>query len=362
MTLFSEWAHVGSQDNPADLISRGCEAKGIMENTIWWNGPRWLSEVSTAWPNTVSETYNATDTNIPEAKDNTATIKTRSIFCTMKGDDSVLSILSKLSSLSKIVRITAYCLCWTKKEKMIFGPLRAFEIELANLTLIKIVQREHFEKEIKALRASTQVATNSKLFRLRPYYDEEEVLRVGGRLKNAISLDMYQRNPIVLPSDSAYTRLLFYREHVKLLHSGPQALVASIRQRYWPLNARNIARNIVHKCVTCFKLKPVIVQPIMGDLPRDRVTPSRPFSRCGIDFACPIIVKSSLRRKAACPKGYIGIFVCFATKAVHIELVSDLMTKTFLQALNRFFDRRGRSSVIYSDNATNFVGAQRQLK
>lgn len=238
---------------------------------------------------------------------------------------------------------------------MIFGPLRAFEIEHANLVLIKIVQKEHFEKEIKALRGGMQVATNSKLFRLRPYYDDEEILRVGGRLKNAITLNVYQRNPIVLPSDSAYTRLLFRSEHVKLLHSGPQALVASIRQRYW-------ARNTVHKCVTCFKLKPVIVQPIMGDLPRDRVTPSRPFSRCGIDFAGLIMVKSSLRRKAACTKGYIGIFVCFATKAVHIELVSDLTTKTFLQASNRFFDRRGRSSVIYSDNATNFVGAQRQLK
>ncbi|XP_008189981.1 uncharacterized protein LOC103311920 [Acyrthosiphon pisum] len=245
---------------------------------------------------------------------------------------------------------------------MIVGPLQAFELEYANLALIRMVQLEHFGKEIKVLSGSTQVATTSKLFRLRPYYDKEKLLHVGGQLKNAIYLDIHQRNPIVLPSDNPYTRLLFRREHVQLLHSGPQALVASIRQRYWSLKARNIARDTVHKCVTCFRLKPVIVQPIMGDLPRDRVTPSRPFSRCGIDFAGPIMIKTSLRRKAACSKGYIGIFVCFATKAFHIELISDLTTKTFLQALNRFFDRRGRSSVIYSDNATNFIGAQRQLK
>ena len=213
---------------------------------------------------------------------------------------------------------------------MIVGSLQAFELAYANLVLIRMVQLEHFGKEINALRRGTQVATTSKLFRLRPYYDKGELLRVGGRLKNAISLDIYQRNPIVLPSDSPYTWLLFHREYVKLLHSGPQALVASIRQRYWPLKARNIARDTGHECVTCFRLKPVIVQPIMGDLPRDRVTHSRPFSWCGIDFAGPIMIKTSLQREAACSKGYIGIFVCFATKAVHIELVSDLTTKTFL--------------------------------
>ncbi|KAL4111865.1 hypothetical protein QTP88_015742 [Uroleucon formosanum] len=74
------------------------------------------------------------------------------------------------------------------------------------------------------------------------------------------------------------------------------------------------------------------------------------------------MIKSSLRRYSPYDKGYISIFVCFATKAIHIELVSDLTTKAFLQTLNRFFDRRGRCAVMYSDNATNFVGARRQLR
>lgn len=74
------------------------------------------------------------------------------------------------------------------------------------------------------------------------------------------------------------------------------------------------------------------------------------------------MIKSRLLRNAPCDKGYICIFVCFSTKAIHIGLVSDLTTKTFLHTLNRFFDRRGRSTVIYSDNATNFVGARRQLQ
>jgi len=110
-------------------------------------------------------------------------------------------------------------------------------------------------------------------------------------------------------------------------------------------------------------MKPTVVQPIMGNLPRERVeTQSRAFQICGVDFAGPIMVKQSLRRNAPTTKGYVCIFVCFAIKAVHIEVAIDLSTKSFLNALNRFFDRRGKCATIYSDNATNFVGANRHLK
>ena len=74
------------------------------------------------------------------------------------------------------------------------------------------------------------------------------------------------------------------------------------------------------------------------------------------------MVKSSLQSKAPITKGYICIFVCFATKAIHIKLASDLSTECFLNALRRFCSRRGICSEIYSDNATNFVGANRKLQ
>lgn len=99
----------------------------------------------------------------------------------------------------------------------------------------------------------------------------------------------------------------------------------------------------------------------MGDLPGDRVEPGRAFLKCGIDFAGPFFIKSRLVKKAPIIKAYACIFVCLATKAVHIEPVGDLTTTAFLNALNRFFDRRGKSLAIYSDNATNFVGANRKL-
>jgi hypothetical protein len=237
------------------------------------------------------------------------------------------------------------------------------DLERANVGLIKSIQNKHFYKEIKDLMGKNkQVSSKSKLFRLRPFIDETGMVRVGGRLKNAVALDIFQKQPIILPGDSIYTKLLFQREHVKLMHGGPQAITASIRLKYWPLKARSCSRETVHKCVTCFRFKPIVVQPIMGDMPKERITPSRPFKISGVDFAGPLMIKESLKRKAAVIKGYACIFICFVTKAVHIEVVVDLSTKSFLRALNRFFDRRGKCSVIYSDNATNFVGANRHLK
>ncbi|XP_073995572.1 uncharacterized protein [Rhodnius prolixus] len=99
----------------------------------------------------------------------------------------------------------------------------------------------------------------------------------------------------------------------------------------------------------------------MGLLPKDRVSVSRPFSITGLDFAGPIIIKSGVRKSTKTTKAYICVFVGFATRAIHLEVVSDLTTNAFLAALRRFMSRRGVCTRIYSDNATNFVGAAKEL-
>ncbi|GFX18780.1 integrase catalytic domain-containing protein [Trichonephila clavipes] len=100
---------------------------------------------------------------------------------------------------------------------------------------------------------------------------------------------------------------------------------------------------------------------MMGDLPRDRIVPSRPFEKVGWDYAGPIITKPNLKRSRVTLKSYIAIFICFSTKATHLEVVSDLTTEAFLACLRRFIARRSKPSVIWSDNATNFKGARNIL-
>jgi len=175
---------------------------------------------------------------------------------------------------------------------------------------------------------------------------------VGGILKNADKLDTFQRHPMLIPQTCTVSKLIFRDAHEKTMHGGPAAMLSY---------ARSMARKVFYECIRCFKTKPIIVQPIMGNLPKQRIKPSRPFSVCGIDFDGPFMIKSSLRRNALMTKGYLCVFVCFATKVIHLELVCDLSTQAFINALKRFTSRRGLCSDIYSDNATNFVGANRRL-
>lgn len=100
----------------------------------------------------------------------------------------------------------------------------------------------------------------------------------------------------------------------------------------------------------------------MGNLPKVRVTPARPFISTGMDYGGPFIVKVHNLRSIRHVKVYLCIFVCMATKAVHIEVVTDMTTDAFLAALTRFVSRRGLSTNLYSDCGTNFVGADNALK
>ncbi|GFS51332.1 integrase catalytic domain-containing protein [Trichonephila clavipes] len=100
----------------------------------------------------------------------------------------------------------------------------------------------------------------------------------------------------------------------------------------------------------------------MGNLPKERVRENFPFDCSGIDFIGPFWIKSNKQRKSSLYKTYVSIFVCFVTKAVHFELVSDLTTQAFIASLKRFIARRGRPSLIFSDNGKTFIGANAELK
>jgi len=184
---------------------------------------------------------------------------------------------------------------------------------------------------------------------------------VGGRLKSSF-LPYATKHPILLPGIHPFSRLIIQHEHEKHFHAGAQATLAAIRQKYWLVSARNIVRQIIHKCVICFRSSPKSASTLMGNLPEARVNvPAKAFDKCGVDYAGPFYYKDGIRKNAKLIKCYISIFVCLATKAVHIELAANLSTEAFLNVFKRFISRRGCPSEIFSDNGLNFVGAEREL-
>ncbi|GFX27057.1 integrase catalytic domain-containing protein [Trichonephila clavipes] len=215
--------------------------------------------------------------------------------------------------------------------------------------------------EVSYLSAGKQLPSTNKLIPLTPFYDDSGIIRVGGRLKNSILADS-QKHPILLPKTDHVVNLIISDYHLKLLHAGPQLLQAALREKFWILSARDAVRRVVRICISCFRNRPKFAEQIMGDLPESRVCPSSVFQRTGIDFAGPFLIRSSKGRGSRNTKCYICVFVCLATKAVHLEVVSDLTSKAFIACLKRFVARRGKPSEIFCDQGTNFYGASRDLR
>ncbi|XP_053686422.1 uncharacterized protein LOC128735963 [Sabethes cyaneus] len=182
---------------------------------------------------------------------------------------------------------------------------------------------------------------------------------VGGRLSHAPVTES-RKHPFILNHHHPLAILVMRHYHLRLFHAGQQLLIASVREKFWPTAIHSLAKRVIHECVSCFKNKPKVVDQLMADLPSERVTPSSPFSKMGVDYCGPFLISYPNRRTRPV-KCYVAIFVCLAVKAVHLELVADLTTQAFLAALRRFTARRGKPNLIMCDNATTFVGAKWEL-
>ena len=132
-----------------------------------------------------------------------------------------------------------------------------------------------------------------------------------------------------------------------------------LRERFWIMRARVLIKSVLRRCFDCRKKQAPVGEQKMADLPVDRVTAGKPpFSNVGVDCFGPFIVK----RGRSNVKRYGVIFTCLAIRAVHIEVACSLDTDSFLNALRRFVARRGQPEEIRSDNGTNFVGGNQELR
>ena len=347
LTRVTQWKHVSGKLNPADIVSRGTTA---ILKTEWFSGPSFLLKE----PIVLEQEICQVDLQSCELeRRNVALIG-------LSGVENEL--IGRFSSLNRLIRVVAWMLRFVNgtKGKRELGSLKLFEFDHALNVIIKVVQEETFPEEIKKLKKG-QINSNSILVRLKPFLDKDGIIRVGGRLSQA-SIAFDCKHPIVLPKAHKFTQLVIHAEHLRMLHAGPQAVLASLRQRYWPLSGRDAVRNMLRKCVVCFKAQPIIQNQLMGDLPEARLRPVRPFYNTAVDYAGPFLIKDGKLRNRKLIKAYLCVFVCFVTKAVHLELTTELSASSFLQILNRFVARRGLPKTLYSDNGTNFVGANNELK
>ncbi|XP_072400991.1 uncharacterized protein [Diabrotica undecimpunctata] len=352
LSMISMWRHIRSHLNPADMLTRGNFDENMLD--FWLHGPEFLRMYSFDFDNFNS--FSPVE-NLPE-------IKKISLVISDKVENSWTIMFARFSKFSKLQHSVAYVFRFIynlkNKQTKMLGPLTVDELSHAHMFIVRQVQSENFSKEFLLL-TSNKPIDNKQLLSLNPFIDKTGILRVGGRLQNA-TIDDSQKFPILLPANNHVVSLLIKREHCRLGHTGPQNVLGNLRLRYWPLSGIKQVKRIIKQCLTCYRFNAHTASQIMAPLPIDRVQNTRVFSKTGVDFAGPVYIRSSRLRKAPNLKCYIALFVCMATKAIHIELVSDLTTNSFLASLKRFISRRGNPQIIFSDNGTNFVGANNQLR
>ena len=183
---------------------------------------------------------------------------------------------------------------------------------------------------------------------------------MGGRLRNAL-VEEQQKHPIILSAKDRYTRLLLTHYHLELMHGGPTAILSHAGNMFFISGARRLAREVCSTCVTCRKATAKLGPQLMGQLPPTRLTPDYVFFNTGLDYAGPYLLKEGYVRRPVQIKCWMAVFVCFCTKAVHLELVKDASAASLVACLSRFCSRRGLPLTIHSDNGSTMVGARNEL-
>jgi len=235
--------------------------------------------------------------------------------------------------------------------------LSVSDLEEAERCIVLYTQETSFPHEMKDLRAGKEVRLSSPLARLDPVV-QDGVLRARGRLKHS-SLSHASKCPVILPKKGRAVDLLIQDYHRRAGHEGRQHVMADVSKSYWILGANSAVRRVLSRCVSCRRRQRPPEAQKMADLPEDRVQDGeKPFTKTGVDFFGPFHAK----RGRSHVKKYGVIFTCLVVRAVHIEVADSLSTDSFVCALRRFVARRGGVRVLRSDNGTNFVGADRELR
>ena len=181
------------------------------------------------------------------------------------------------------------------------------------------------------------------------------ILRVGGRLSQS-NYSTDKKFPILVSKKSDLVSLLIRKYHEDTLHGGGQLVLNTMREEIWIIGGRDLVRQFIRRCMSCVRFSQQPTSQFMADLPTERITPAKPFAQCGIDFAGPFEIK-----EAEVSKIDVAVFVCLATKAIHLEMVTRLTKEACILSLKGFTARRGKPEKILSDNGSNFIGARNDL-
>ena len=386
-----QWCYVPTDLNPADLGTRGMTARELTESSKWWNGPDFLQCPEAEWPdckfdkpsreamtefkstprqnNESLTSYNVVQLLTNERDAQTDKLKevewrldpTRySKWYKVKPKGALEIGLSLVRVRSWIQRFVSNCR--KPGNQRVFGELTPAELLTAETEIIREAQSEAFSDEIGALIKNQTLPRKSTLLPSTPILIDR-ILRSNTRLRHSDDLSDDVKFPIILPKRNHVTRLIVQYHHESEGHQmGVNYTINHLREKYLVIHVREEVRRVNRECRECarrFKVQPA--QQQMAPLPQIRLQmTTKPFANCAVDFGGPYLTMQGRGRPRA--KRYLSLFMCLQTHCCHLEMATSLETDAFLNAFMRMTARKGWPTKMLSDNGTNFVGVEKEIR
>ncbi|VDK17567.1 unnamed protein product [Anisakis simplex] len=341
------YAYVQSEDNPADMATRGCSPTELSNNNHWWYGPHWVSDCSSSWPSSYQ-------TMLPlqileDEEQDVATTTTGVTVTTATIEQPAYNLVdpSRFHNWNTLINATVLSLRFLQKLRK--TPIKA----LANLTLYGPITGKDRQQILTLLLRQAQSGSISiaDIHRWELQQDNDHIWRCTGRLNNPV-LPLHTRSPVFLPRHHRITHLIIMYYHDILLHGSVSTTLAKLRERYWIPHGRQTVKSVIHRdCLICRKWSAKPFQlPKMPPLPSERIQMSPAFHCTAVDYFGPIKVRTD----NDIIKQWVALFTCLSNRAVHLEIAEDISTYGFMHCLRRFIARRGTPKDILSDNGTIF--------
>lgn len=328
--------YVPTNENPADLLSKGLTMKRFKDSDLWFHGPDWLRTQD--WPKQKSHVV----------VNEVTAVKSERVL-------SPILPYENFSTLFRLLKVTKIVFCFLNiKFNLDLNPMKYW---------IRFIQNKYYYNVLGLLNCTLPVTGNKEAKKLISdlglFLDADYLLRCRGRLQNA-SLPITTRYPILLPPRNCFTKLVINRAHCDVFHGGLSETLAQVRTEYWVPRGRQAVKDVISKCVLCKKVVGKSYKyPGPPPLPDFRVNLIEPFHTTGVDYTGAIQLSKTITGFPQ--KSYVCLFTCTTSRAVHLELARDLKAETFLLLFRRFCARRSMPKHLISDNATNFQSVSNSL-
>jgi len=374
----SEWKFCPGMLNASDVISRACLPSELLENDLFFTAPHFLRRSQEHWPQEKALSHKeALDQNALDLAEVTKAETSLIATVSIKTPSSLLQFEQTKSRWTRMTNVLAYVIRFLvkrtpalkTKSRLIarlseadFGSkLSVKERRVSEWIWIKLAQQRAFPKDVPLLRAKEKTGLSDNMRLWMVYMDDEGVMRSRTRLHLSKDIAPETSCPAILPRYCSIVEKYVLHIHQTWLHAGKSTMLNYIRRQFRLSGERTEMGRIISLCpVLGCQRKKLLVQE-KAPLPTDRSTRSLPWDKVGLDFFGPYLVTSSCHTCRDLVKCWGLIFTCFVTRAVHLELVEDMSTLTFLQAFTRFCSRSATPSVVFSDNSKTYIKARKEL-